>query len=373
MSHHHLWGQSLTIAAPPGNQPTVSIALATYNGGRFIAEQLDSLLRQDYPIRELIVSDDNSSDDTLKILEQRRAETVKVYRNETNLGYIKNFEKACRLCSGDYIALCDQDDIWSAEKISVLINEIVKADALAIFSDAYLIDDSGRMSEAGLWDAVLEGAPVPSPIDFRAFYLNNCVTGCTLLFKKELLQEVLPFSGAVPHDWWIAYHAAYRGGLVCCTNKLVRHRQHGNNAIGLSHGIREGATVTTVFRRAIEEVSLRDRLRRHAKWHAEIEARLRAYWDFETSGGRQPTRELALLCSWITARGTNQDLSAYGRFFTSQESNPVFALFGRSVLSEFRQGAMRSEGDIRRRFHRKMLGVALTLMVVLVLAGVYLL
>src|SRR5690554_6867365 len=101
-------------------QPLVSIVLCTYNGERFLREQLDSLVRQDYPNLEIIALDDDSSDLSYEILKEyeHRFDFITAIKNPENMGYLRNFEKGISLCHGDYIAMSDQDDIWHTDKIS---------------------------------------------------------------------------------------------------------------------------------------------------------------------------------------------------------------------------------------------------------------
>src|ERR1700743_1857825 len=108
------------------NPYLVSIALCTYNGAAYIEEQLDTLVNQSYPNCEIIVVDDCSKDNTVKILSEYadKYPQVRIHINEKNLGYTRNFEKAIRLCKGEYIALCDQDDIWDPQKIEMQVNGI---------------------------------------------------------------------------------------------------------------------------------------------------------------------------------------------------------------------------------------------------------
>ena len=104
----------------------ISIAMATYNGAEFVAEQIESILMQTYTDFELIISDDCSKDNTVEILNQfaSKDKRIKVIVNEKNLGFKKNFEKIISLCKGDYIAFCDQDDIWTLDHLEILLNEI---------------------------------------------------------------------------------------------------------------------------------------------------------------------------------------------------------------------------------------------------------
>ena len=104
----------------------VSVAMATYNGEKYLVEQLDSILTQTHPIYEIIIVDDGSSDKTLDILNsyQDKFGNIKVYPNSENLGVVKSFERAIMLTSGDYIALSDQDDVWSNDKIAKLVDAL---------------------------------------------------------------------------------------------------------------------------------------------------------------------------------------------------------------------------------------------------------
>src|SRR5690606_33629827 len=116
------------------DSPLISIALCTYNGEKFLAEQLDSIVNQTYKNIEIIAVDDCSTDRTLTILQKYASKDVrvKVYSNKTNKGYSKNFEYAISLCTGDYIAVSDQDDIWVSDKLELLINKIRINDDLLV-------------------------------------------------------------------------------------------------------------------------------------------------------------------------------------------------------------------------------------------------
>lgn len=103
---------------------TVSVALATYNGEKYIREILDSVLAQSYPVSEIIIADDQSTDSTMSIAAEyaEKYEHIQILPVSDLLGFVKNFERCCRACRGDYIALCDQDDYWDPKKIEVLLS-----------------------------------------------------------------------------------------------------------------------------------------------------------------------------------------------------------------------------------------------------------
>lgn len=205
------------------HQPTISIALCTYNGEKYIKQQLDSLISQSYRPIEIIVTDDLSKDNTWKILEEYayKYSFIKVHQNETNLGFVKNFEKAITLCNGDYVALSDQDDIWQPEKLSVLINQI--ADNDLIYHDSIFIDENDQPI---LGKKMSDHYSVYDGLSNLPFLISNCVAGHAMLFKKSLLPDFLPFDPKFYHDWWIAFVAITTGKIKAIPDVLVKYRQH---------------------------------------------------------------------------------------------------------------------------------------------------
>jgi len=197
----------------------VSIAMATYNGENYLKEQLDSIFNQSYKNIEIIVCDDCSSDKTVAILaEYKKKYGLKYYINKNNLGFKRNFEKAISLCSGDFIALADQDDIWIENKIEVLVKEI--GENSLIHSACSLIDENSK-EISSLWIKQDD-----FKYSFAKFIFGNTVTGCTVLFKKELLKDFSPIpSGEKYHDCWLALLATKMNGIVYCDKPLVKYRQ----------------------------------------------------------------------------------------------------------------------------------------------------
>jgi len=198
----------------------ISVAMTTYNGVAFLEKQLDSILSQTVKVSEIIVCDDCSTDGTLQLLEKyaERGELTYVSNNQ-NLGFVKNFEKALSLCSGDYILLADQDDIWYAKKVEVLIYSI--ADNLLIHSDCDLIDVLDEVIQPN-FKGILKTHQIADD-----FLFANVVTGCTVMMHKDLLDYALPFpEGLVYHDWYLGLHAAYRGKISYLAQTLIGYRQH---------------------------------------------------------------------------------------------------------------------------------------------------
>ena len=210
----------------------ISVAMATYNGERFIAEQLESILNQTYKNIEVIVCDDASSDATVSILKAfaQKDARVRLIENKSNLGYVKNFEKAISLCRGEYIALADQDDIWMEEKLAILKEEI--GSASLIHSDAYLIDANGNVFSHSYTQYERKYL---HPKNIVELIFNPAVTGCSVLFTKALQKKILPFCKEIyVHDLWISMIAFKEQGIKYCDKPLLQYRQHGGNQIGIS-------------------------------------------------------------------------------------------------------------------------------------------
>ena len=200
----------------------VSIALCTYNGDANLKQQLDSIVNQSYPEIELIVVDDCSTDNTLNILKEysARYSFIKLFINPQNLGYIRNFEKAMSLCNGDFIALSDQDDIWDLNKIEKQVKAI--GNNLLIYHDSEFVDQNGESLSLYMSDIMnLYRGDQP-----EVFLFFNCISGHSVLMKKELRNELLPFPEAYFHDWWMGYVGTNLGSIDFIEESLVKYRQH---------------------------------------------------------------------------------------------------------------------------------------------------
>lgn len=202
--------------------PLVSIALCTYNGEKYLAQQLDTLIAQTYPNIEIVAVDDCSTDDTYNILSEYSARypQITVYKNEGNLGYVKNFERALTLCKGELIALCDQDDLWNPEKIALQVDAI--KDNTLVYHDSEFINEDGTPMGKKMSDVV---NPYRGD-EPEVFLFFNCVSGHAILMKRELLADALPLKRDYFHDWWLAYVATNIGRIDYLPQCLVQYRQH---------------------------------------------------------------------------------------------------------------------------------------------------
>jgi hypothetical protein len=205
--------------------PLISVVLCTYNGSRFLAEQLNSVLAQTHSNLEIIAADDGSSDDTVAILRGCAAgdSRIRIVVNVGNLGFDRNFERALSYSRGDLIATCDQDDVWLPDKLATLLAAI-DGRSMA-YCDSTLIDEHGQT----LGYSMSQVVPMRSVDDPAPFAFGNCVSGHAMLFRRQLLDRALPIAPNFFYDWWLAAVAASVDGIEFCDRKLVLYRQHGAN------------------------------------------------------------------------------------------------------------------------------------------------
>ena len=207
----------------------ISVCMATYNGERYIAEQVESIMCQLSIDDELIVVDDQSSDRTIEILEGFNDVRIKISVNEINLGVVKTFENAIYKSSGEIIILADQDDVWLPDKVEFVKNILSISQEPLVITDAYIFTDKivkietffeYRRSKSG----------------FFANLMRNSFIGCCIAFKSNLKSEILPFPTAIPmHDQWIGLIAELNGGAIFSTGRYVAYRRHDKNVTNMTH------------------------------------------------------------------------------------------------------------------------------------------
>src|SRR5688572_4846600 len=226
--------------------------MCTYNGARFVREQLDSIAAQTRLPDELIICDDASQDSTVEIIRAFSAHApfpVRLVINEQTLGSTSNFEKATGLCSGEIIAFADQDDVWKPEKLHLLEVEFAKRpDVGLVFSDAEIVDEKLHPIGHRMWNEVGFGERQKQLIrEGRALDVllpGWSVTGATMAFRSKFRNLILPIPTSLPmiHDGWIALMVAAVAEVEFIDEPLILYRQHSGQQIGAPVGRVNGKT-----------------------------------------------------------------------------------------------------------------------------------
>lgn len=214
--------------------------MATHNGAAFLQAQLDSLVAQTSRPSELVVQDDASTDTTPAILEAFAVAApfpVRIGRNEHRLGATATFEQAIARCSGSFIALCDQDDVWRPHKLARLLAAMSSREGAGIaFSDAQVVDDHLRPLGYGLWAGIGYVSERREHVEaghaFEELLAKNFVPGTTTLFRAELVELLLPIPREFRHDAWIALLAVATSVIVPVPEQLIDYRQHAAQLVG---------------------------------------------------------------------------------------------------------------------------------------------
>lgn len=223
----------------------IQILLATYNGEKYLDEQLESLISQTRAPDKIIVSDDNSKDSTWEKLLKWQASyplLFEVHKNESKRhGHCGNFANLCELAKkgeGDYFLFSDQDDVWHKNKIERLLKVSNQEQANLPASEPYLIHSDLKVVNEDLEEMSpsffnFQGLPRPEQLTFPRFLIQNNVTGCASFFNRALLEKASPIpSGITNHDWWFGLVAYKFGKLVFLEESLISYRQHSANALG---------------------------------------------------------------------------------------------------------------------------------------------
>lgn len=215
----------------------IDIALATYNGEKYLKEQIDSILNQTYNNIQIIISDDCSQDKTREILEAyANNPKIKIYYQEHNLGYIKNFEFLLQHVEHKLYMLADQDDVWLPEKIEKTLKKMQEEQADLVFTDLEIVDENLETVSKSFNRTMNKIQKIQKTLKTNQFeYLYNNITGCTILSKKKYIEKILPFpknSKYVIHDSWIGLIMSFQGKIAYLDEPTILYRQHTNNQVG---------------------------------------------------------------------------------------------------------------------------------------------
>lgn len=223
------------------NPLTVGVAIITFNGLKYLPQQLDSIVTQSYPVDHIVISDDRSTDGTWEFLQTWAKLTsirVTLIRNEKQLGLSRNFEQAISAVETDIIFTSDQDDVWVTDRVRLMIQIFEKnPDVLLVHTDAALVDSEGHdMGKTLLRELELsrsERKAIHAGSAFSVYCRRNVVTGATAAIRHSLLRTALPLPANYYHDCWLALIASAAGEVRLLDCPTIHYRQHGKNLVGV--------------------------------------------------------------------------------------------------------------------------------------------
>jgi glycosyltransferase involved in cell wall biosynthesis len=219
----------------------ISVAMTTFNGEKYIEKQIESIIHQSLPVDEIIVCDDGSTDHTVELLKKY---DVTLIQNFQNLGYKLNFKQAMEKCNGDYIFLCDQDDIWEKDKVKDMMQIMESHKNIHVLASSFTyIDGQNQMilttlnkgySNNNLYNKEVEKNDLVSVLTDEFIY-GNYFQGCALVMDKQTRDFVVHhFDDRLPHDWIISLYASIDGGMYFYNKSEFKYRIHSDNSIGVS-------------------------------------------------------------------------------------------------------------------------------------------
>lgn len=221
---------------------TSTVVLATFNGARFIGEQLQSILGNSILPDELLVVDDGSIDGTLDLVEELLRDRhdqiqIRIEKNTSRLGASRTFIKGARLATSDVIFFCDQDDVWSPEKISRSLSKLESSGADMVHCDGEITDEKLQPTGRTIFSTRKHDISIGAKRPMLQVVINPDVKGCTMALRRSFVQEVLAVEGPQPwdkwgHDHWLALFAFGTGKVAVIKEKLLFHRFHGSNTSG---------------------------------------------------------------------------------------------------------------------------------------------
>lgn len=215
----------------------IDILMATYNGEKYLKEQIDSILEQSYTDFRLLISDDMSTDSTREILNEYVAKDsrVVVFLQHKNVGSTKNFEYLMQKVENEYFMFSDQDDIWQKDKIQKSVDKMKQTDSDLVYTNLQVVDQDLQVLNQSYWQLKGFEKKIKKYNNFESLYLNNYITGSTMLVKSKWLEKILPLpdkSKYILHDYWTALVVSKFGKMVYLDEPLVKYRQHIDNRIG---------------------------------------------------------------------------------------------------------------------------------------------
>lgn len=218
----------------------IEIIMAAYNGERYLAEQIESILRQTYQDFHLLICDDMSSDRTAYLINKyakRYPKKITVVQSERKYGVNQCFEFLLKQTTAPYVMFCDQDDVWFENKIKRSLDSMLKLEQsygskkpLLVHSDMVVVDSKLQAIHSSFW---AYSHLFPSKNSINRLLVQNVVTGCTAMFNQAAVEAALPMpEAAIQHDWWMALVVSALGHIKPIREPLLYYRQHNSNAVG---------------------------------------------------------------------------------------------------------------------------------------------
>ena len=197
----------------------IDILMATYNGEKYLKEQIESILNQTHKDFRLIISDDCSRDSTREILSKyaKKDKRIKIYKQEKNLGYVKNFEFLLSKVENEYYMFSDQDDVWLPDKVKKSLETLIETNSDLAFSDLVVVDEKLDVIKESFLQYCGLTERVKKEQKYDTYYLHNSIAGCTIIGRKSMIDKIIPMpenTKFVIHDYWMGLISASYGKLV---------------------------------------------------------------------------------------------------------------------------------------------------------------
>ena len=232
--------------------------MATYNGEKYLAEQVDSILEQLSPGDEFLILDDCSKDSTVKILEQYQDSRIKIFINKTNKNHVYSFARVISLASNEIVLMADQDDIWINGRLDLMKNKLIKSKKVLLTTNTDFIDDKGKKIDFNLDGVSSQNSNKFNKNILDIFLGKSNYYGCAMAFRKQFCEIILPIPDYVEsHDLWIAIAGNLLKSNIHLDEKTLLRRIHGNNASIINRILIKKFFSRLIFLRSIIELKIR--------------------------------------------------------------------------------------------------------------------
>jgi glycosyltransferase involved in cell wall biosynthesis len=202
---------------------SISVCMTTYNGEKYIKEQLDSILCQLGEDDEVIISDDSSTDQTVNIIKSYNDKRIKLFEEQKFFSPTYNFENSLKYATKDFIFLSDQDDVWLPAKVATVLKYLKEHDL--VVSDCIVVDEDLKVLDESFFGLVNSGN------GFFKNFVKNTYIGCCMAFRRSVLEYILPFPSKIAmHDIWIGLSTEMKGTVFFLKEPQILYRRHENTA-----------------------------------------------------------------------------------------------------------------------------------------------